>query len=181
MRVLNVGGGANRSLPVLFAGYEQHVLDIDHTLEPDICCDATQIPEHVDEATYDAVYCSHALEHFYAHDVSKVLRGFNHALKDGGKVYVAVPNLRELMREMHARNLELTDVWYRTGEGHAISFHDVLYGWSEAMERGNLFYAHKCGFTKGSLEASLVEAGFKNVKAEEQGANLVGLGVKPCL
>jgi predicted SAM-dependent methyltransferase len=159
MIVLNVGGGPTRSLPACFDGWEQHLLDIDPAVNPDILCDALEM-HTLPAAYYDAVHCSHNLEHFYAHDVPRVLAGFLHVLKPGGEAHIAVPNMQGLFDAMRDRNLDIGDVWYRTTTGMAITFHDVMYGWGPVMAEGNLFYAHKCGFTATTLSARLREAGF---------------------
>ena len=178
MKVLNVGGGASRYLPPHFDGWEQVLLDADPDCKPDICCDAKDIQNHVEQGTYDAVYCSHALEHFYAHDVPLVLKGMLYAMSPSvgelrtSKIEIHVPNLRNLMQTMLQSNLDINDVWYRAGD-NPITFHDVLYGWSAAMGKGNLFYAHKCGFTRLSLQTALEKAGFSGVQVQEQGANLM--------
>src|SRR6266446_7887238 len=41
---------------------------------------------------FDAVYCSHNLEHYYRHDGATVLRGFLHVLKPDGFAEIKVPD-----------------------------------------------------------------------------------------
>lgn len=169
MIVLNVGGGG-RTLPERYTGWDQCLLDIDPAVGPDICLDAKDLLT-LEAGVYDAVHCSHTLEHFYQHDVPAVLAGFLHVLAPNGVVDIAVPNLNNLIDEMRGRNLDINDVWYRAGT-QPITFHDVLYGWSVAMKDGNLFYAHKCGFTAQSLATSLQRAGFGSICTAEVGPNL---------
>ena len=120
---------------------------------------------------YDAVFCSHNLEHFYRHEVPQVLAGFMQVLKPDGIVDIVVPNLGYLFAEIHARSHDVDDVWYRTVSG-PVTFHDVLYGWSQAMGDGNLYYAHKCGFTALSLHKTLTDAGFTDIQVVENASNL---------
>lgn len=170
MIVLNVGGGS-RNLPPQYDGWEQHLLDIDENCKPDICCDGVNLrgfAEHFGK--YDAVYCSHNLEHYYWHDVPKVLQGFWNVLKRDGFTEIHVPNIRNLMQSM--ASLDIQDVWYRLGDGTPVTYHDVLYGWNQAMANGNLFYSHKCGFTPLSLGTVLDKAGFKDIQIYDQGSNL---------
>jgi hypothetical protein len=176
MRVLNVGGGS-RNLPERYNGWDQVLLDIDPAVNPDVCCDALEMHK-LPANEYDAVYCSHTVEHFYQHDVPTVLAGFLHVLKDTGFADIAVPNLSHLFKSLMVSNLDINDVWYRTGQGLPITFHDVLYGWSQAMQKGNLFYAHKCGFTAHSLGTVLANVGFKSVQVAEQDANLFAFAHK---
>lgn len=165
MRVLNVGGGGNRQLPTYFAGWEHHVLDIDPNVGAEIVCDAKEMCK-LKAAQYDAIFCSHNLEHFYRHDVPIVLAGFRHVLKPSGFAQIAVPDLMAVMRNM----TDPDDVWYRASS--PITFHDVLYGWDRAMSQGNLFYAHKCGFSEKSLTSVLRKAGFAKVLTAVDGYNI---------
>lgn len=175
--MLNVGGGAARASPPGYEGWTHHVLDIDPDVQPDVCCDALLMREKLDASSYDAVYCSHNLEHFYQHDVPIVLAGFMHVLRKDGTAEIHVPNLSFLMEQVVDGKRDVNDVWYQSGGG-PVTFHDVLYGWSKAMRAGNLFYAHKCGFTPASLKAALVSAGFSRVKIEAQESNLMARAKK---
>lgn len=178
MKVLNVGGGANRNLPQHYAGWEQLVLDIDPYVQADMVMDARQMTT-LAATEYDAVFSSHCLEHFYRHDVPKVLAGFFHVLNPGGVAEIWVPNVLALMKTMLASSLDITDTWYRTGVGDPISFHDVLYGWNKAMEAGNEYYAHKCGFTPLSMRDALVKAGFEDITIGVDTSNILATARKP--
>jgi len=167
MRVLNVGGGTGREIPRHYKGWEQHVLDIDPNVGAEIVCDAKEM-RTLKAAQYDAIFCSHNLEHFYRHEVPTVLAGFRHVLKADGFAQIAVPDLMALVRDM----TDPDAVWYRTGAGVPITFHDVLYGWDAVMSKGNLFYAHKCGFSRESLTRVLRKAGFAKVLTAVDGYNV---------
>jgi predicted SAM-dependent methyltransferase len=177
LKALSVGGGTSRELPSTLAGYECHVLDIDPAVNPDVCCDALKMDTLAPES-YDAVFCSHNLEHFYAHEVPVVLAGLLHVLKPDCDAQIIVPNLTGLFDAMRQHNLDLGDVWYRTGSGNAITFHDVLYGWGPVMAEGNLYYAHKCGFTPAILGKVLQEAGFENIRLWTDAYNLYARATK---
>jgi ubiquinone/menaquinone biosynthesis C-methylase UbiE len=177
MIVLNVGGGASRYLPSHYDGWKQVLLDIDPDVSPDIVCDAKEL-KTLDAGQFDVVYCSHNLEHFYQADVPKVLDGFMHVLKSGGSVDINVPNMKNLIQSIMSNNLDINDVWYRTGEGVPITFHDVMYGWGAKIAEGNIYYSHKCGFTSLSLGEALNKAGFKQIQVYEQGSNLMARAVK---
>src|SRR6266567_113293 len=67
-RVLNVGGNNKKiQIPACFAGWEHVLLDIDPKGSPDIVCDARRMLT-LPPSQFDAVYCSHNLEHYYKHD-----------------------------------------------------------------------------------------------------------------
>jgi hypothetical protein len=159
-RVLNVGGGSKTiALPAVYQGWEHILLDIDPRDSPDLVCDARELAT-LPAATYDAVYCSHNLEHYYRHDVPKVLAGFRHVLKDDGFAEIRVPDLADLMQTVVKRGLDVDDLLYQSPAG-PITVRDVLYGLGAEIERsGNDFWAHKTGFTKKSLTAMLVRCGF---------------------
>ena len=160
-KVLNVGGNSKAiPLPAPYADYEHILLDIDPKGTPDLVCDARELAT-LEPDQFDAVYCSHNLEHYYRHDVHKVLAGFMHVLKDDGFAHVVVPDIQEVMRLTVERGLDIEDVLYNSPAG-PIRVLDVLYGYGKEIEEsGQDFYAHKTGFTKKSLVKALQEAGFK--------------------
>ncbi|MBF0161255.1 MAG: class I SAM-dependent methyltransferase [Magnetococcales bacterium] len=162
-KVLNVGGNnKNIELPEHFDGFEHLLLDIDPTGNPDILCDARTLTE-LPAAQFDAVYCSHNLEHYHDHDVSKVLRGFMHVLKSDGFLHLRVPDMRELMKVVVERDLDLDDVLYRSHIGPVL-VRDVIYGHAGQIERSGVdFFAHKTGFTADSLSRLLVQQGFAQI------------------
>lgn len=180
MRVLNVGSGGNRNLlPPMFAGWEQVLLDIDPNVQPDIVCDARELKK-LEGSQFDAVHCSHYLEHFYQPEVPVVLEGFKHVLKTDGLVNIIVPDVAAAMRDMIARDHDINDVWYRTPTG-PVTFHDVLYGWGPALQIGNYHYSHRCGFTRLALESFLHYAGFGviNIELTNKNMDLHARGRKP--
>jgi SAM-dependent methyltransferase len=160
-KVLNVGGGSKEiPLPAAYAEYEHVLLDIDPKGSPDIVCDARELVT-LEANQYDAVYCSHNLEHYYRHDVPKVLAGFMHILKDGGFANIMVPDIQEVMQVTLERGLDIDDVLYVSPAG-PIMVLDVLYGYGVEIESsGQDFYAHKTGFTRKSLLRALEAAGFR--------------------
>lgn len=159
-KVLNVGGN-NKAipLPLHFADYEHLLLDIDPKGSPDIVCDARNL-RRLEAGQFDAVYCSHNLEHYFRHDVQKVLAGFLHVLKDGGFAQIIVPDISEVMRVSVEKDLDIDDILYESAAG-PIMVLDVLYGYSVEIKRsGQDFFAHKTGFTQKSLKNALLECGF---------------------
>jgi ubiquinone/menaquinone biosynthesis C-methylase UbiE len=162
-KVLNVGGNSKGiPLPSQYAGFDQLLLDIDPKGSPDIVCDARKL-DTLEAGQFDAVYCSHNLEHYYRHDVPKVLAGFMHVLKDGGFAHIVVPDMNEVMRITVERGLDIDDALYQSSAG-PIMVLDVLYGYSVEIERsGQDFFAHKTGFTQKSLLNALQRAGFSRI------------------
>jgi len=174
MIVLNVGAGGSRHLPSMFKGWEQHTLDIDPATGADVICDAKQLTTL--KQKYDAVHCSHNLEHFYKHEVPGVLAGFMHVLKKDGFAHIAVPDMGCLFEQVRGKDID--DKWY-SASGAAVTFHDVIYGWGQLVSQGNLYYSHKTGFTQKSLGKAVRAAGFKSVYVAPDGfGNLFAYGFK---
>lgn len=57
----------------------------------------------------DAVYCSHNLEHYYRHEVPKVLKGFLHVLKPKGSAEIRILDLPAVMKAMIDGDMDIDD------------------------------------------------------------------------
>lgn len=140
-------------------------LDIDPRVSPDIIgtmLDMSSVPS----ASIDAVYSSHNIEHLYPHEVPAALAEFRRVLKDGGFVVVTCPDLQSVCA-LVAED-KLLEPAYRSPAG-PIAPLDILYGYRPAMARGNLYMAHRCGFTQRALIGTLQTAGFPTVAAKRRG------------
>ncbi|MDZ4254087.1 MAG: FkbM family methyltransferase [Sulfuritalea sp.] len=177
-RVLNVGGNSkNISIPSIYDEWENVLLDIDPACNPDVLCDAREIGTLID-GHYDSVYCEHNLEHYHHHDVARVLAGFCHVLNDDGFVYIRVPDIAWLMREVAEKDLDIGDVLYQSPSG-PITVRDVVYGYGEEIERSdNDFFAHKTGFSKSTLTSAMQAAGFQWVFANCSNIEIAAIGFK---
>jgi hypothetical protein len=176
--VLNVGGN-NKAIPLprQYVDYRQLLLDIDPKGSPDFLCDARKLTT-LDGGQFDAVYCSHNLEHYYQHEVTGVLAGFLHVLKDEGFAHIRVPDIHELMRITIEKGLDIDGILYQSPEGPTRVL-DVLYGYQIEIERsGNDFYAHKTGFTRQSLLKALKRAGFSKIFSAAQNLEVTALAFK---
>ena len=159
-KVLNVGGNSKDiQIPDQYSDWNHVLLDIDPRGHPDIVCDARELMS-MGKNEYDAIYCSHNLEHYYRHDARKVLLGFFHILKVDGLAHVRVPDIDALMKIVVAKKMDADDFLYQSPAG-PITVHDVLYGYGVEVEKsGNDFFAHKTGFSPKSLTKILNECGF---------------------
>jgi hypothetical protein len=74
--------------------------------------------------------------------------------------------------------LDIDDVLYQSPAG-PIMVLDVLYGYSVEIEQsGQDFYAHKTGFTRKSLMAALLKAGFAKVYVRTGNLEIEALAFK---
>lgn len=111
----------------------------------------------VPDGSMDALYSSHNIEHVYFHEVITVLKEFRRVLKDDGFCVITCPDIQEVARFMAEGRLD--DPLY-VSPGGPISAIDIMYGHSAAIERGEVYMAHKTGFNLQLLAKRLKEAGF---------------------
>jgi SAM-dependent methyltransferase len=163
LRVLNVGGGSKSiAIPAHYARFEHLLLDIDPKGAPDIVKDARELTE-LEPDQFEAIYCSHNLEHYFPHEVPRVLAGFLHVLKPDGFAEIRVPDLDRVMRAYVEKGLDIEDVLYTSRSG-PILVRDVLYGFGKRIaSSGQDYYAHKTGFSVKSITRELLAAGFGQV------------------
>jgi SAM-dependent methyltransferase len=157
---LNVGGNSkNIAVPNHYAGWKHILLDIDPRNNPDIVLDARELQTMSGEI-YDAIYCSHNLEHHFRHDVFKVLAGFLHVLKNDGFAEIIVPNIDAVMKYVVKNGIDIDDFLYQSKAG-PICVRDVLYGYGVEIQRsGCEYFAHRTGFSPKSLTKVVLESGF---------------------
>jgi predicted SAM-dependent methyltransferase len=134
-------------------------LDIDASVQPDVIGTMTDMSA-VATASVDAVFSSHNIEHLYPHEVPLALSEFLRVLKPDGFFVVTCPDLQSVCK-LIAED-KLTEAAYTSPAG-PIAPIDILYGLRSSMAQGNLYMAHRCGFTQKVLTATLQAAGFKAV------------------
>jgi SAM-dependent methyltransferase len=161
--VLHVGCGHRRKehLPPGFktVAWRELRYDINPDVGPDIVgsiVDMAVLPS----ATVDALYSSHVIEHLYTHEVPKAFAEFRRVLRPDGFAILTCPDLQSIAELVAAGRL--LEPIYETGAG-PIAPIDIMYGLRPAIERGNVFMAHRTGFTAQSLLDLLTGAGFVRV------------------
>ena len=165
---LHVGCGQNRKDRTT-AGFNvpewrEVRLDIDKSVSPDIVASITDMSE-VKAASVDALFSSHNIEHLYVHEVPVALTEFRRVLKPDGFAVITCPDLQSVCA-LVAKDKLVTAV-YDSPAG-PITPLDILYGHRASMARGNLYMAHRCGFTKNVLINTLIASGFSNVAAKRR-------------
>jgi len=141
------------------SGWTEIRLDIDASVVPDVIGTMTDMSA-VATASVDAVFSSHNIEHLYPHEVPLALSEFLRVLKPQGFFVVTCPDLQSVCK-LIAED-KLTEAAYTSPAG-PIAPIDILYGLRSSMAQGNLYMAHRCGFTQKVLTATLQAAGFKAV------------------
>lgn len=161
--LLHVGCGRKHKLQTtpgfLEDEWKEVRLDIDPAVEPDIVASITAMPQ-VSDASFDAVFTSHTIEHLYAHEVPITFAEFRRVLRTQGFAVLTCPDIQEVAREVAEGRL--FEVVANSPAG-PISPLDFLFGWRPALAAGNHFMAHRCGFTAKWLSQLLHEAGFGTV------------------
>ena len=161
--LLHVGCGpqrkANTTPGFNTAAWTEIRLDIDPSVSPDIVGTLTDMSA-VESGSVDAVFSSHSIEHLYPHEVPVALAEFRRVLKHDGFAVILCPDLRSVAALVAQDKLD--EPAYVSGAG-PITPLDMLYGHRPAMAAGNLFMAHRTGFTERTMRAALTEAGFASV------------------
>ena len=140
-------------------------LDIDESVKPDVVGTMTDM-SLVATGSVDALFSSHNIEHLYPHEVPQALSEFKRVLSPDGFVVITCPDLQSVCA-LVAED-KLTEPAYTSPAG-PITPLDILFGHRPAMARGNLYMAHRCGFTQKVLTGTLQAAGFATVAAKRRG------------
>lgn len=163
-RILHAGCGPS-PLPAWLDGEEVR-LDVDPATRPDIVASMVDLGGI---GPFDAIYCSHALEHLTPEDGATALGEFHRVLVPGGIAIIIVPD---------TEGVEPTeDVLYVSPAGPVTGL-DIIHGMRSAIEASPAM-AHRNGFVEASLIEAMTAAGFARVETRRLGCfNLLGLGVR---
>jgi hypothetical protein len=158
---LHVGCGSKTALSTPFAGqdWKEVRFDINPDAKPDLIGTMTNM-DAVESGCMDALFSSHNIEHLYPYEVEQALKEFRRVLKEDGFAVITCPDLRSVCA-LIANDL-LVEPAYLSPSG-PISPIDILYGHRPALQAGNHYMAHRCGFTERVLIATLQQAGFAQV------------------
>lgn len=178
--VLHVGSGpvrAGKLHPIFTApSWRETRLDIDPRVSPDVVGSVTELSGFAD-ASIDAVWTSHTLEHLHDHEVTLALAEMARVLRPTGFALITTPDLARVAAEIAAGRLE--DVLYVSPSGPVTAL-DILYGFRPSVARGGTHMAHRTGFTAERLGRLLVEAGFAEARAWQASSyDLWAVGLMP--
>lgn len=174
-RLLHVGCGPadkRQTTPEFAQGEWQEIrVDIDPSVAPDVIASMTSMPQIAD-ASVQAVYSSHSLEHLEAHQVGVALQEFCRVLSRDGILVLTCPDLAAVCR--HILDAGPQAPAYLSAVG-PISGLDMLYGHGAALAAGRGYMAHRTGFTAASLQQALKAAGFASAWVVEAPAGYFDL------
>lgn len=140
-------------------------LDINPAVQPDIVASITGMSA-VPDASFEAVYSSHNLEHLHPFEVPPALAEFRRVLRPSGFVLITLPDLAQAAEAIAAGREEEAVLMTNRGP---ITPLDILYGFRPFLERGNLHMAHNFAFTAATLKKALEKAGFNDISVERDG------------
>jgi hypothetical protein len=173
-RVLCIGGGNElASMPYHYAAWNKTLLSEQLREGAHLLKSTLRLSER-EEATFDAVYCSHQLKNHALHEGGQILNGIRRLLKPGGFVHLKVPDVTVLMHQMLKSGHDLEDVAYISAVG-PISYHDVFWGLSTALgDPGRPGAGHKSGYSLKVLNRVLSDNGFMDLRhiGEQGGSEL---------
>lgn len=159
-RLLHVGCGpkhiAQTTRFFREGNWQETRLDIDPDVRPDVIGSLTDMSA-IPSGSMQAVFSSHNIEHLYPHEVPKALAEMRRVLDESGVLVLTCPDLQSVAQLV--ADDKLLEPAYHAPAG-PIAPLDILYGHRPAMAAGNLFMAHRCGFTLRVLMGVLRQAGF---------------------
>ena len=160
--LLHVGCGANnilQSTPAFNDGsWKELRFDINPKNNPDIVGTMTDMSA-VQSQSIDAIFSSHNIEHLYYHEVLIALAEFKRVLNANGFCIITCPDLQSVSALI--ANDNLLEPVYQSTAG-PITPLDIVYGHTMSIMQGNHFMAHRCGFTKRTINLVLQHSGFKS-------------------
>lgn len=114
------------------------------------------------EGIVDAIYSSHALEHLPIRHANAALKNWHRSLRPEGMLYLAIPDLEEILYILLDPNVDETLKWnwyvytlfgYQVKPGTQTSIDDV----ASPVDPGQF---HTTGFTKNRIRGILEQSGF---------------------
>lgn len=171
LKLLNVGAGHRDSgaeLPAFFRtpGWREIRLDIDPENAPDILGTMLDMSA-VADASIDAIYSSHNIEHLYPSEIPQAISEFLRVLKPEGLAVITCPDLQSAA-QMIAED-RLMDVAYQSPGGPVTPF-DIVYSHRKFTGRDKPFMAHHSGFTLSVLVGTLRANGFAAFAGQRRAA-----------
>jgi Methyltransferase domain len=167
--LVNVGCGPRNAatLPTYFDGWRHMRVDVDASVEPDIVANLTDLSA-IPDASADALWAAHCVEHLYEHQVGIALAEFRRVLREDGFVCVIVPDLQLVAQ--YVADDRLHEPVYHSPAG-PVTAHDIFFGFGPAIALGRTSMAHRCGFTPRSLQRCFQQHPFGELLVRRRAAD----------
>ncbi len=166
-RMLNAGSGAtNRAMHAAFdpVEWKEARIDIDPSAAPDLVGSIVDMRALIEDGSFDAIWCSHCIEHLHDHEVLPALREFRRILSNDGFAVVNCPNLAAIAKMIVSEDID--SIAYLSPAG-PIRPLDMIFGHSPSIEAGHVHMTHRTGFTADRLGRLAVRAGFAEARVRE--------------
>lgn len=177
-QVLNCGSGPKsiRKLDAIFdpAAWHEVRIDLDPRVEPDFVSSMTNMREHFQARTFDAIWSSHSLEHLHTHEIPHALAEFRRILRNDGFALISCPDLETVMTLFLERGPGC--IAYHSAAGPVTPL-DMMFGHTPSIASGNLHMAHHSGLTAELLGGLLLQAGFAEAITKRQHFDLWALAL----
>lgn len=179
-KMLNAGAGstvAKRIQPLLTSHeWEEVRLDVDGSVNPDIVGSITDLAKLCRPASFDAIWCSHLMEHLYAHEIHPTFVQFREVLKPDGFALIMSPDLEAVAQHLLTQGLGAVAYVSPAGPIRPL---DMIYGHSGVIEQGRHHMAHKTGFSCDRMGNLLLSAGFPTVSVRSGNFEVCALALMP--
>ena len=149
-------------------------MDVDARAEPDVIGSMTNLRPHFADASFDAIWSSHSLEHLYAYEIPLALAEFCRILKPDGFALITCPDLETVMTLFLEHGSD--HLVYQSAVG-PITPLDMMFGHGRSIASGNVHMAHRSGLTAERLGGLLLRAGFAEAITRRQGVDLWALAL----
>ncbi|NET71423.1 MAG: hypothetical protein F6K62_10970 [Sphaerospermopsis sp. SIO1G2] len=149
-------------------------VDTHESVEPDVKSELWAIGD-IPDASVDAVWVGYILQRFTFQQARSIVQEVMRMMKDGAELLVAVPDLQ--MAATYIARDEADMEMYHSPAG-MVTPPDMLFGFRQFTDKGDMVHAHKSGYTSTMLSDMLRELGVCNMKMKRNRFNLVALGMK---
>jgi SAM-dependent methyltransferase len=137
--------------------------DIDPANQPEILASITDLRGSVDDASCDAIWASHIVEHLARHEVPQALSEFVRVLLPSGFALIRSPDIEAVAQFI--LDGRINDVIYTSSAG-PITPLDMIYGHGAAIAQHRTAMRHGTALTQELLGEDLLAAGFSEVRTK---------------
>lgn len=159
--LLHIGCGRETidSLPAGFhEGFREIRVDLDPDARPDLVSSFTDL-SGIPDASVDAIFSSHTIEHLYWFEVPQALAECRRVLRPDGLLVTTCPDLQAAAAMIADDRID--EVAYQSAAGPITPF-DIVYSYRPYVQMAPQTMSHKCGFTLRTLSEAVRDAGFQS-------------------